>query len=142
MTPGTLFNGLVRVVSLPTFIDHRGELTPITFADWEFEAVRSFVVAAPAGAVRGGHAHRTCRQVLMRVSGIVEVQVRYGSATETIRLEVATPAVLIEPGVWAQQTYVSECSALVVFADTPYDPDDYVESDLAETALPLGVTRA
>lgn len=126
--------GLVRLLELPTLTDHRGDLTPITFADWGFEAVRSFVVTAPPGAVRGGHGHRLCRQVLMRVSGVVDVDVRIAGLAHTIRLDADTPAVLIESGVWAQQTYVTDNAALVVFADTPYDPDDYVDADHADTA--------
>ena len=27
---------------------------------------------------------------------------------------------------WASQTYLDHDSCLVVFCDTPYDPDDYV----------------
>lgn len=132
---------VVRVINLPTVRDQRGSLTPITFAEWGFEAVRSFVVTAPPGAVRGGHAHRACRQVLLRVSGIIDVHVRRGTAFQTIRLDGDPAAILIEPGVWAQQTYVTEGSALVVFADNPYDPDDYVEGDLriAEPAVQAGV---
>ena len=46
-------------------------------------------------------------------------------------------------GVWAQQTYVTDDAALVVFADTPYDPADYVDADLAVAASgPQGMMRA
>lgn len=135
MTPPLLLDGQVRVLSLSTFTDDRGDLTPITFVEWGFEAARSFVVTAPAGSVRGGHAHREGRQVLLRVSGTVAIQVRYGPAAEIIRLDGATPAVLIEPGIWAQQTYVTDDAALVVFADTPYDPDDYADADIPVAEL-------
>lgn len=41
-------------------------------------------------------------------------------------LDEDRPAVLIEPGVWAQQTYLDDDSTLIVFADGPYDPAEYV----------------
>lgn len=136
MTLPLRHEGLVRVLALPTMRDSRGDLIPITFADWGFEAVRSFVVRATAGTVRGGHGHRLCRQVFMRVSGVVDVDVRIGESGHTIRLDGDTSAVLIEPGVWAQQTYVTDDAALVVFADMLYDPSDYVDVDRADTAAP------
>lgn len=129
VTTPTLLGELVRAFTLPTFVDHRGALTPIAFADWGFEAVRAFVVTAPADAVRGGHAHRECRQVVMRVDGVVDVQVRHGETADLIRLDGVTTAVLIEAGVWSQQTYVTENAAIVVFAASPYDPDDYVDTE-------------
>lgn len=122
-----LLGARVRTLSLPVFVDPRGALTPITFGEWDFEAIRAFAVTAPAGAIRGGHAHREGRQVLMRVSGTVDVRVRWGGADEVIRLDGARTAVLIEAGVWSEQTYVTEGAALVVFADTVFDPDDYVD---------------
>lgn len=78
----------------------------------------------------------------MRVSGTVDVHVRCGDAAETIRLDGAAEAILIEPGVRAQQTYVTDGAALVVFADTAYDPLDYVDAELAGVASrPQGKTR-
>jgi dTDP-4-dehydrorhamnose 3,5-epimerase-like enzyme len=142
MTMPLRHEGLVRLLALPTLTDHRGNLTPITFADWGFAALRSFVVTAPAGSVRGGHAHRVCRQVLMRVSGVVDVDVRLGDLAETVRLDDSTPAVLVEAGVWARQTYVTDDAALVVFADLPYDPDDYVDADPADSSPPRRGGRA
>lgn len=137
MTGSPHVHGGVRTLALPVFTDPRGVLTAITFAVWGFETVRAFVVTATAGAVRGGHAHRVCRQVLLWVGGIIDVHVRRGSVAQTIRLNGDPAAILIEPACWAQQTYVSEGSALVVYADTPYDPDDYVEGDLHD----LGFTE-
>ena len=34
---------------------------------------------------------------------------------------------LLEAGVWAQQTYVGADSTLIVFADGPYDSAEYVD---------------
>lgn len=87
-------------------------LTPISFREWDFEAVRAFVVTPPASATRGGHSpHRDDRQVLMHVSGTVDVRARWVRADETIRLCDARTAVLIEAGVWSEQTHVTEAAA-------------------------------
>lgn len=121
-----LLDGMVRVLALDRFDDERGSLTPLTFADLGFEVARTFVVNAPRGAVRGGHAHRGVRQVMFRASGTVEVEVRHGGVEAHVTLDESCPAILVEPGVWARQTYVDDHAALVVFADGPYDAGEYV----------------
>lgn len=124
-----LLNGSVRLIQLVSYTDERGTLSPIDLVEAGFTSVRSFVVTAPAGTVRGRHGHRTCRQLLVRVSGTIEVEVRCGTETETIRLSAEPQdqrAILIEPGVWAEQRYLTDDATLLVFADRPYDPSDYV----------------
>jgi hypothetical protein len=36
-------------------------------------------------------------------------------------------AVLIEPGLFATQTYLDDNSILLVLCDRPYEPDDYIQ---------------
>lgn len=127
--PMRLLGGSVRVLELECFRDHRGVLTPIAFADLGFSAARAFVVRAPQGALRGGHGHRRVRQVLFCASGAIDVDLRRGGSQASLRLDEDRPAVLLEAGVWAQQTYVGEDSILIVFADGPYDPADYTTDD-------------
>lgn len=120
---------MVRVLELDCFRDDRGSLTPMTFDDVGFSVARTFVVSAPRDAVRGGHAHRRVRQVLFRASGTIDVEVSHDGTRARITLDEHRPAVLIEAGVWARQTYLDEHSTLIVFADGPYDDDDYVTAD-------------
>ena len=121
-----LLDGMVRILALDRFDDERGTLTPLTFDDLGFVVARTFVVNAPRGAVRGGHAHRGVRQVLFRASGTVEVEVRHGGAQAHVTLDDSGPALLVEAGVWARQTYLDDHAALVVFADGPYDASEYL----------------
>ena len=127
--PITLLDGSVRIVELECFTDERGTLTPITLDDLGFSVARAFVVRAPRAAVRGGHAHRSVRQVLFRASGAIDVEVRRGGARARLTLDEEHPAVLVEAGVWAQQTYVGDDSTLIVFADGPYEPTEYSNGD-------------
>jgi hypothetical protein len=62
----------------------------------------------------------------MLVSGEIEIELRYGDITERLTLDPHHRAVLIEPPVWSRQTYRGEQPAMIVFCDTPYDPDDYL----------------
>lgn len=130
-----LLGGMVRVLELDRFRDERGSLVPLTFDEVGFHVARTFVVNAPRGAVRGGHAHRSVRQVLFRASGTIEVEVRHDGELAHLTLDESHPAVLVEPGVWAQQTYLEDHAALIVFADGAYDSTEYVRErpDAPET---------
>ena len=121
-----LLGGMVRVLAVDRIRDHRGVLTPITFGDIGFSVERAFVVSAPRGAVRGGHAHRRARQLLFRASGSIDVEVSHAGLLARIALDEHRPALLLEPGVWAQQTYLDDDSTLIVFADRPYESGDYI----------------
>jgi len=122
----TLFGG--KVTELPTTIecDPRGLLTAIQFADYNFHAVRAFVVTAPRGMSRGGHAHRSGRQLMMQLSGEIHIEFRYRSEVERLSLTASNRAVLVEAPVWSLQTYEGENPSLLVFCDTEYDPESYV----------------
>lgn len=126
-----LLDGMVRVLELDCFRDERGSLVPLTLDEIGFRVARTFVVTAPQGAVRGGHAHRSVRQVLFRAAGAIELEVRHDGARDRLVLDAACPAVLIEAGVWAQQTSLRDGSTLIVLADGPYDAAEYAGSDAA-----------
>lgn len=125
---------MVRVLELDRFDDERGSLVPLTFDHVGFSVARTFVVSAPRGAVRGGHAHRRVRQVLFRASGTIAVEVGLSGVHARVTLDEERPALLIEPGVWAQQTYLDEGSTLIVFADGPYESAEYVPGNADDGA--------
>ena len=126
MTGATFLDGKVYRVSTGVFEDMRGALATLEFARYGFQPLRAFVVTAPPGSVRGGHGHRKGRQLLMRLSGEIEVEVCYRGCTQHLELDAIHSAVVIESPVWSRQVYLGFNPAMVVFCDTPYDPDDYM----------------
>jgi dTDP-4-dehydrorhamnose 3,5-epimerase-like enzyme len=130
-----LCGGKVVRVDIRSFEDVRGVLCPIEFDALGFRPARAFVVSGPAGAIRGGHGHRKGRQILMLVSGLIDVELRASGLAERLRLDASCRAILIEPEVWARQIYRSDNAAMVVFCDAAYDPDDYFLDTHAAGAL-------
>lgn len=124
------FGGRVAELIASTHADERGVLTALAFDRYRFAAVRTFIVEAPDGAVRGGHGHYRGRQLLVRLSGAVDVELRHGGSIERLTLDERCPAILVEPPVWASQTYRGERSSLLVLCDTPYDAADYFREPL------------
>ncbi|UTP38025.1 FdtA/QdtA family cupin domain-containing protein [Phenylobacterium sp. LH3H17] len=122
----TLFDGKVVEIATTMHSDPRGMLTAIQFGSYSFHPVRAFVVTAPQGTSRGGHAHRSGRQLLMQLSGEISIEFRYQKQVERMILTPVNRAILVESSVWARQTYEGENPAMIVFCDTEYDPESYV----------------
>ena len=128
MKPARSFlGGLASSIDLPVLTDSRGTLSPLEFPINGFLPVRAFLVSAVVGAVRGGHGHYKARQLLLQISGRIEVELRFGGLVETAVLGPDHRALLIEPGVWALQRYTGRDPALIVFSDMSYSKDDYFE---------------
>lgn len=124
-------SGRVRLLRLPRQRDERGSLLPLDAAYLPFAPCRVFVIDdVPPGTQRGGHAHRSNRQLLVCLSGALSLEVRVDDDAGTLLLQAGGPAALIEPGVWARQTYLKPGTVLMVLASEPYSPDSFLdESD-------------
>jgi dTDP-4-dehydrorhamnose 3,5-epimerase-like enzyme len=118
----------VTLHRLPVHRDLRGSLTAADFGDAiPFLPRRFFTVYdVPGVEVRGEHAHRTCEQFLVCVSGSCSVVADDGTNREEFRLGGNGVGVYLPPMVWAVQYRYSSDACLVVFASDAYDPDDYI----------------
>jgi dTDP-4-dehydrorhamnose 3,5-epimerase-like enzyme len=122
------FGGQARLLRLAESADQRGKLLPIAFSRLPFEPKRCFIVSeVPAGTCRGRHAHRFGSQLLFCLNGRVDVLMRDGKSETTVTLSNDSAALLIGPRIWAQQTYVTENSILMVLASYDYDRSSYIE---------------
>lgn len=117
----------VELVQLSERLDERGVLLPIDFSTLPFQPRRVFITHdVPAGTTRGGHAHKEESQLLIRLTGQLQVAMRYNSQLEVCLLERSDVGLLIGPGVWSEQTYLEPGTTLLVLANTPYDPASYL----------------
>ncbi len=91
-----------------------------------FEIRRVFTVTAGAGDTRGDHAHKQCTQLLVCLSGEINVSCDDGYTVSEYRLDNMGEGLLIPPGIWARQTYVNEGALLMVLCDRGYEADDYL----------------
>ncbi len=117
----------VTLIKLPHHVADNGDLVVMEgMVHFPFSIARVFVVRAPVGAVRGRHAHKTCSQLLICTIGSIEVLCDDGFSTHTYLLDRPSIGLLVPPGIWAQQTYLSPESVLTVLCDMPYEEGDYV----------------
>ena len=110
--------------------DERGKLIPLEALSEQipFEIKRTyFIFDTTPGTVRGKHAHRTLRQVLICVSGACTIECEESDGTRSVhRLDWPTKGLLIEGYVWREMKEFSKDAVLMVLASEHYDPSDYI----------------
>ena len=128
MNPRRAVLGLVRRQKLITNVRADGRLIAMEEGKQvPFPIKRAFVVCdMPAGAERGGHAHRETNQFLVTTSGHCRVVCDDGRTQAVHLLDKPDEGLWIPPGIWATQTYLTANAVLVVLCDTLYDEDDYL----------------
>jgi acetyltransferase-like isoleucine patch superfamily enzyme/dTDP-4-dehydrorhamnose 3,5-epimerase-like enzyme len=117
-----------RLWRFPTFGDMRGDITVAQFdSHLPFDIKRMFFVHnVPSGDVRGEHAHRTCAQLLLALSGSVSVVVDDGVRREEIRLDNPSVGLFISPKLWSTQYHFTPGTVLAVFCSENYDSQEYI----------------
>jgi len=113
---------------LPKIFDPRGNLTvaeglknipfPIARAYWVYDV--------PGGESRGGHAHKSCLEFIVAVSGCFNVSLDNGSEKETFFLNHPWQGLLVETNVWRTLDDFSSGAVCMVLASEPFSEEDYI----------------
>lgn len=110
--------------NMRSIADERG-LICILDRDMPFAAQRCFWIRDADGQTRGGHRHHVTRQVLVALSGKVDVYLNNGQDERTISLDDPAQFLTVEPQDWHTMTF-GPGSILLVLASHAYDPEDYI----------------
>ena len=110
--------------------DERGQLVALESSSPEvpFEVKRVYYIYdTTLGTVRGNHAHKDLKQVLICLSGACTIvcEMPDGSVSEH-RLDWPDRGLLIEGLVWRQMKNFSKDAVLMVLASEHYDESDYI----------------
>jgi len=122
-------NGSARMVNFPIKGDHRGSLIALeSFSNLlPFEIKRCYYIFdTTPGTIRGLHAHRALRQILVCVSGSCTIMCDTGQEKVEFHLDWPDRAVLIEGLVWREMKNFSKGAVLLVLASEHYDEADYI----------------
>ena len=87
---------------------------------------RFFMVTGHDNEKRGKHAHRAVTQYLICVHGACDVICDDGKQKKKFSLVNKNEALLLLPGIWAEQTYLEPETILLVACDALYDEADYI----------------
>jgi len=112
--------------SLRKLTDWNGTLYILDRPELPFEVSRAFFVVPTKDAVRGGHAHKRCQQLLICCSGEIKVTTE-SELNSCITHQISVgQSLLIPPMTWACQYFVDSNSILLVLCSDAYDESDYI----------------
>jgi UDP-2-acetamido-3-amino-2,3-dideoxy-glucuronate N-acetyltransferase len=119
----------VELYALTRTADLRGSLMAAEFDMLPFAPRRVFtVLEVPSEAVRGSHAHRTCAQFLVCLSGSVRCLIDNGVARDEVLLDGPDVGLHMPPMIWGTQYKYTNDAVLLVLASHPYEAEDYIRS--------------
>jgi UDP-2-acetamido-3-amino-2,3-dideoxy-glucuronate N-acetyltransferase len=120
----------IQVIDIPTFADERGALSVLQSGmGIPFEISRVFYTYdTSAGVKRGSHAHKTCWQLLVCVSGFMQVESTDTLSTKTFELNSPRKGLLIPPLIWSTQFGYSPGAVCLVLASEIYAQDEYINN--------------
>ena len=125
-------NVVVKEMQLSWHGDERGKLIALeALTDLvPFEVKRVYYIFdTTPGTVRGNHAHKDLRQLLVCVSGACTIACEMPDGTKSEhRLDWPDRGLLIEGLVWRQMKEFSKDAVLLVLASEHYDESDYIRS--------------
>ena len=117
-----------KLIELPKIVDPRGNLTVAEqLKNVPFQIARVYwTYDVPSGARRGGHAHRTCEEIVIAVSGSFDVVVFDGHEHQKFHLNHPYQGLYIGTGVWRTLEDFSSGSVCLVLASELFDEDEYI----------------
>jgi dTDP-4-dehydrorhamnose 3,5-epimerase-like enzyme len=118
----------IKEIEIQSFVDRRGYLGVLSgISKIPFEAKRLFFLRnVPPGQVRGQHAHKKCRQLVVPLSGDSLLKVERDGKTVSLHTSQALSGLLFPAFTWLEiSNFTSDC-VLLVLADMEYDEADYL----------------
>lgn len=118
------------IIELPRFNDERGSLSVCeTVGNMMFPVQRVFwFYQVPKSANRGGHAHRSCKELVIAVSGSFEVELTDGVSKLNVVLNNPSRGLVIPEYVWCRLHHFTNDAVGLCLASEPYSPDGYIHS--------------
>lgn len=117
-----------RMIEFPKKGDERGYLVIVEgMQDIPFDIKRIFYIyGSDSDVVRGKHANRKSKFVLINVSGTSKVKIDNGRETKIIELSRPHTGIFMDIMVWKDMYDFSEDSVLLVLASEHYDSEEYI----------------
>ncbi len=117
-----------KIITIPTVMDSRGNLAVLEKDSIPFVFKRVYYLFdVPAGAYRGGHAHKAQYEFLIAVSGSFEVILKSKDGIQKmITLNNPNKGLLIATNIWRELKNFSSGSVCLVLSSDVFDEADYI----------------
>lgn len=115
------------LLDLPEIVDDRGSLCVAESTSLPFRVKRVFwLYGIHDGKTRGGHAHKSCEEIVFPLRGSFEMYVDDGKEETILTMCRPTQGIYIRKGVWCELRNFSPDTICLVLASEPYNPDGYI----------------
>ena len=123
----------IALIPLKIHGDDRGSLIALENGhNLPFDVKRVYYMyGTKSGVSRGFHAHKKLKQLLIAVSGSVEIHCEMHGPKTVYLLDAPDKGLLVEGMVWHTMENFSPDCILLVLADDYYDEGDYVRDYVA-----------
>lgn len=118
----------IKYISFQQHGDSRGQLVALEqFKDVPFDIKRVYYMYdTGVGVVRGKHAHKSLKQILICVHGSCRITLDNGIEKKSVLLNKPTLGILLENYIWREMHDFSRDCVLLVLASELYNEDDYI----------------
>lgn len=118
----------VELVNFNILGDERGSLISLENSrNIGFDIKRMYYIYSTKKNIsRGFHAHKKLKQLLIAVSGSVDVYCEYQNKKQQYSLNSPNIGLVLEGPVWHIMKNFSDDAVLIVLADDFYDENDYI----------------
>ena len=118
-----------KLLEFPELGDERGHLVVIeNLKNIPFEIKRIFYIyGTKPDVIRGQHANKISRFVLINLCGSCKIKVNDGENEEIIILDKPHRGIYLDRMVWKDMYNFSEDSILLVLSDSVYLKDEYIK---------------
>ena len=116
-----------KILNLPKIEDRRGNLSVIEKNNIPFSIKRVYYLYdVPAGAERGGHAHKEQEEFIVSVSGSFDVVLNNGEEERVFSLNNPNQGLYVAQKTWRELRNFSSGAVCLVVSSGEFIEDDYI----------------
>ena len=118
----------VKLFDIPKIPDERGNLSFIERgSDLKFDIQRVYwIYDVPGGEIRGGHAFKEQKEVIIALSGSFDVVLHDGAASSRFHLNRSYKGIYVPEMYWCHMENFSTNAVCLVLSSTLYSKEDYI----------------
>jgi len=119
---------IAQILHFPKIEDRRGNLTFIEELDHiPFSIKRSYwIYDVPGGQVRGGHAFKEQKELIVALSGSFDVMIDDGEKEKIFSLNRSYYGLYVPNGLWRRMQNFSTNALALVLSSTFFTKEDYI----------------
>ncbi|MCU4173853.1 sugar 3,4-ketoisomerase [Carboxylicivirga sp. N1Y90] len=118
------------LIELPKFLDERGNLSFIEEdSQLPFKIKRVYwIYDVPGGQIRGGHAFKDTEELIVAISGSLDVVLNDGQKEYRFHLNRSYSGIYVPKMMWRMLDNFSTNSLAMIISSTEYDENDYIRN--------------